>query len=91
MNIHSGSHTTCKYFAEKNHCPFEHVGCMFGHETVADHATADAALSEDSEMTLIENQCHLCMKIMATDNEFMEHFNDVHKQFYTNMMKNIYN
>ena len=67
MNVHSGSHKICKYFAEKNPCPYENVGCMFSHDPVVDHASADATSSEDSEIDLIENQCHLCMKIVANE------------------------
>ena len=51
LGIHQASVKTCKFFKEGKECPFEDIGCMFGHKET--NVTADVTRNKTTALTTV--------------------------------------
>ena len=76
--------TKCKYFQNKEQCPFSDICCKFVqyHDEVDD----DSEIIED-EYNLNENQCHLCRKQLLSRDEVMDHVEIEHQEYFQGVLE----
>ena len=99
LSIHSEPAKICKYFKSNTQCPLYSIGCKFKHKTplptcngnndtstdVIEVDEEDQDVDKESSETILENQCHLCMKELTSRDHLLLHFKSNHLQFYTLM------
>ena len=82
---HLESLRKCRYFANKQLCPFTQIGCMFSHGDEIMEEPED--IETDDDYTLTENQCHLCKLEFSSRNDLMDHVKSVHIDYFQGMME----
>ena len=97
--MHSRRVKACKYFKDKQNCPFEKIGCMFGHddfdeETSSDNIediTEESSTEDENSFAIGENQCHLCEKEFETKDDRFDHVQAEHQEYYNGMLEVVAN
>jgi hypothetical protein len=59
LKMHEEETTMCKFFAKREHCPYEEIHCQFNHEHDEELETVSDDDNGDS-YEFVENECHLC-------------------------------
>ena len=85
MKIHSETIKVCKYFKNEQTCPFERVGCMFGHLEV--NSDNEASSEDVVDERCDENQCHICRKILESTDDLWDHVQTEHEQYFNGMLE----
>ena len=80
-SIHTLKPKHCKFFLNKEPCPFDMIGCKFAHE---DPDGSDIETVEDED-TLNENQCHLCRLQFSSRDDLMDHVEVDHADYFQGM------
>ena len=87
LKKHRHNHTEkpkkCKFFLNKEPCPFDLIGCKFVHDN---HQESDIETVED-EITLKPNQCHLCMLQLSSKDHLWDHVEIGHVDYFQGMME----
>ena len=93
MNIHSERPKVCRYYVNKEACPYERIGCMFQHgddQTVNENASEVVNIEKETEKDEFapqENQCHLCEIQMNNKDELYHHVEISHEDYFKGMLK----
>jgi hypothetical protein len=82
-NVHKENPKKCKFFLNKEPCPFDRIGCKFDHDTIEDN---DIETVEE-EITLDQNQCHLCRQQLQSNDHLMDHIEAVHVDYFEGIME----
>ena len=84
-HVHMEKPKKCKFFLNKEPCPFERIGCKFDHDTIED---SDIETVEEEEgITLDQNQCHLCRQQLQSNDHLMDHIEAVHVDYFEGIME----
>ena len=83
-NVHTIKTRKCKFFLNKEPCPFSDIGCKFVHDHNQDD---DIESIEDDDYNINENQCHLCKLQLSTRDEVMDHVEAEHKDYFQGVLE----
>ena len=75
VKMHTESVRMCKYFKDKEVCPFERIGCMFGHGELV-HTNSNEVIEEDPIEDVEEESSEEC-----DDESFVVDENQCHRTF----------
>ena len=81
-DIHTEKPKKCKFFLNKELCPFDRLGCMFAHENIESEI-----VTVEEEITLKENQCHMCMLEFSSKDNVMDHIENDHADYFEGLME----
>ena len=81
--VHTEKLKKCKFFSNKETCPFERIGCKFVHDDEED----DGIETVEDEYDLKENQCHLCKVQFSSKDHLMDHVEVDHVDYFQGMME----
>ena len=89
MGMHSSPPKACRYFANNQECPYEHVGCMFLHSNLSVDEISSDESDEDEEALLkpIENQCHICQEQLKSKDDLFNHVESQHEAYFLGIME----
>ena len=96
MTMHEEETKMCKFFANKEHCPYEEIGCKFSHEP-SKNDDADEDLKNisdddnDDSYEFVENQCHLCKLQLLNRDDLYLHVETTHQEYHQGMLEIIAN
>ena len=84
--IHTKRTKTCNFFLSKTPCPFNDIGCKFGHENEANKDTIENAEDVEDEYSLDMNECHLCHLKLSSRDDLWEHVENQHVEYFQGMI-----
>ena len=97
VDIHEKTTKRCKFFLNREICPFSDIGCKFVHENEHEdeHEQEDEhEYKQDAEIETIEdeyslneNQCHLCKMQLTTKDDLMDQVEADHKDYFQGMLE----
>ena len=94
IDNHEKKTRKCKFFINKEACPFSDIGCKFGHEDhdeesseaeepiVNDETDQQEKSDESDSVTYGENDCHLCEETFTCLDDLCDHFQSNHEEYY---------
>ena len=97
LEVHTETVKICKFFKNKQVCPFERIGCMFGHTDMANQSSIknvedvseESDMDEESEDIFVPdgNRCHLCQIRLNNRDDLFDHVQRDHEEYYNGMME----
>ena len=83
-DVHTKQTRKCKFFLNKELCPFSEIGCKFVH----DHDDQDDEIETiEEDYNLNQNQCHLCRLQLSSRDEVMDHVEVEHKEYFQGVLE----